>query len=67
MAKKIKLRLIPMDGAGSTAQKMCAGGRDIFLTFLPRQDDFIKDTEIGYVQIVRVVHDVNDNITLVVK
>jgi hypothetical protein len=41
--------------------------RTLYLSHLPRPGDCIRDSDIGYVEVVRVVFGVDNSITLVIK
>lgn len=63
---KITVTLQCIDGSTNKA----AHGMHNFslkLAHLPRPGDFIKDTDYGYAEVVRVVFDTQGSITLVIK
>lgn len=64
---KITVTLQAMDGLSSNKAAYELHNRTLKLSHLPRPGDFIKDSDIGYAEVVRVVFDVQDSITLVIK
>lgn len=66
MAAKVSVTLQALENtASSAALKMhkCS----LKLSHLPHVGDFIKDPDIGYAEVVRVVFDTDGDITLVIK
>ena len=64
---KISVTLQALEGLSSSKAAYDLHKRSIKLPQVPLPGDFIKDPEIGYAEVARVVYDVDGNITLVIK
>jgi hypothetical protein len=64
---KVKVTLQCLDSVplGAAARKMHK--YTLTMSHLPRPGDFIKDSGIGYAEVVRVVFDIEGDITLIIQ